>query len=198
MDWLGSIIGFIAGCISSGLVSIIWNKLLVPKVEFASTVCKYNSMHQNDTYTYKIKFRNLGKRDMYDMSFYCILYMPDLNLKGTKPCANINVDYNFRPIFKKRGNNPEDTDGLVRICMNDRKMKEEFMRPIYPNDIRHKAERKLLTLEDLLGITKDTYLQFYVIASDGFSSSKKVFESSKYRLNDIRKGYYKLGEMYVI
>lgn len=89
-------------------------------------------------------------------------------------------------------------DGLVRICLNDEQMLEEFSRPIYSTEINNKAEKGLLTLEDLLGIMQLSYIKFYVIAHDRFTGSKKVFESQSYTANSIKHGLYKYGELYVV
>ena len=89
-------------------------------------------------------------------------------------------------------------DALIRICLNDEQMRNEFMRPIYPKGIIHKAERRILTLEDILSITSSSHMKFYIIAHDRFTSSKKIFESSEYTINSIKHGFYKRGELYVV
>lgn len=199
MNFFEIVLGFIFGCISSTIVSIAWYKIFVPKIKFADTICRYESTDKHEIYTYKIKFRNVGKRDIFEMYLYCTLFLPNFQMKDSIHTVDINLSYNFRPLFKKRGKrgmlNP---DGLVRICVNDEQMLEEFTRPIYSTQINNKAEKGLLTLEDLLEITPLSYIKFYVIAHDRFTGSKKVFESPSYTATNINHGLYKYGELYVV
>ena len=193
------VLGFILGCISSTLVSIAWYKIFVPKIKFADTICRYESTDQHEIYTYKIKFRNIGKRDIFEMYLYCTLFIPGLQRESTMHLVDINLSYNFKPLFKRRGKEGAlNPDGLVRICLNDEQMIEEFTRPIYSTVINDKAKKGLLTLEDLLGITQLSYIKFYIIAHDKFTGSKKVFESPSYTINNIKHGLYKYGELYVV
>lgn len=73
-------------------------------------------------------------------------------------------------------------DALIRICLNDDQMKNEFTRPIYSQEIIDKAKKRILTLEDLLGITPSAYVRFYIIAYDRFTSSKKYLNQKHIRL----------------
>lgn len=193
------LIGFIFGCLSSGIVSIIWSNIFVPKIKFADTICRYDSMKNEEVYTYKIKFRNIGRRDIFEMYLYCTLFLPDLQIEGSTHTVNLNLSYDFAPLFKKRKGRKEiNPDGLVRICLNDEQMLDEFIRPIYSNDINSKAKKCLLTLEDLLTITPTSHIKFYIIAHDRFTGSKKVFESASYTVNNVKHGLYKYGELYVV
>lgn len=199
MNFIEIALGFVLGCISSTIVTVVWYQIFVPKIKFADTICRYESMHEREVYTYKIKFRNIGKRDIFEMYLYCTLFLPDLQRKDNTHTVDINLSYNFRPLFKRRGKKGKlNPDGLVRICLNDEKMREEFVRPIYCAEINKKAEKSLLTLEDLLEITPTAYIKFHIIAHDRFTGSKKVFESSAYTKNNIKQGLYKFGELYVV
>lgn len=199
MDFFEIALGFILGCISSTIVTVVWYQIFVPKIKFADTICRYESMDKHEVYTYKIKFRNIGKRDIFEMYLYCTLFLPDLQMKDSTHTVDINLSYNFSPLFKRRGRKGKlNPDGLVRICLNDEKMRDEFVRPIYCEEINQKAENNLLTLEDLLEITPTSYIKFYIIAHDRFTGSKKVFESSNYTINNIKHGLYKYGDLYVV
>ncbi len=199
MEIVELVLGFIFGCISSGIVSLVWYKIFVPKIKFADSICRYESMDRHELFTYKIKFRNIGKRDIFEMYLYCTLFIPDLQIKDSIHTADINLSYNFSPLFKKRGKKDKlNPDGLVRICLNDEQMLEEFIRPIYPDEIRNKAEKRKLMLEDLLGIRQSAYIKFYIIAHDKFTGSKRIFESQSYTINDVKHGLYKYGKLYIV
>lgn len=199
MDYINAITGFILGCAASGLVSLFWYKVLVPKVTFADTICRYDSTSENEVYTYKIKFRNSGKRDIFEMYLYCSIFFPGLQLNNNIHTTGINLSYNFKPLFKKYTDKTHtNPDGLVRICLNDEDMMMEFKRPIYPEAIRQKAESRTLTLEDLLSIVPSSHMKFYIIAHDRFTGSKKIFESPSYTIDNIKHGFYKYGELSVI
>lgn len=70
--------------------------------------------------------------------------------------------------------------------------------PIYSEDIVDKAEKRTLTLEDLLNIRQSSYIKFYAIAHDCFTGSKKIFESPSYTSDNIKHGFYRYGELYVV
>lgn len=130
MDWFDSIASFVLGGLSSAAVSLIWYKIFVPKIKFSDTICRYSSTSEHEIYTYKIKFRNVGKRDVFEMYLYCVLFIPDLQIKENIHMVDINLSYNFRPYFKKRKEKGKlNPDALVRICLNDEQMRDEFKRP---------------------------------------------------------------------
>lgn len=83
MNIVELVFGFIFGCISSGIVSLVWSKTLVPKIKFADSICKCEPMAKHELYTYKIKFRNIGKRDIFEMYLYCTLFIPDLQINNS-------------------------------------------------------------------------------------------------------------------
>ncbi len=191
-------LGFILGCLSSIIVSIFWYKILVPKIIFADSICKCR-LENNQGYEYKIKFRNNGLRDIFEMHLYCILSIPDLVIEGSTHTVDINLSYNFKPYFRRRGKNGKlGLDGVVRLCMNDIQMLEECTRSIYPNDIIEKAKNRQLSLDDLIKIKGSSYINFYIIAHDKFTGSKKLFKSKDYTIEDIKHGLYKSGELYVV
>lgn len=48
MEIVEIVLGFIFGCISSGIVSLVWYKIFVPKIKFADSICRYESTDKNE------------------------------------------------------------------------------------------------------------------------------------------------------
>lgn len=199
MDSYEIIVGFILGCLSLCAISIIRNMAFIPKIHFANDICKFLDPKNNGKWVYKIKFRNVGKRDVFDMHLFCTLYIPDLETVNSIHKISLNLGYDFTPLFKVRKRKGKiNPDGLVRIRLNDEHMHKEFVRTMYPKDINNKATKGLLTLEDLLLISPSSYIMFYIIAHDKLSGRKKIYESPSYTIENIKQGIYKHGELYIV
>lgn len=191
------ITGFLCGLLSSIIVSFVWYKLLVPHIKFTNKICRYKSTSKDDVYTYKIKFRNIGKRSIFELKLYCVLYLQNLKSQNYIHTVYLNLSYDFKPVFKSRGKKAVNPDGLVRICLNDTNTRNEFIRPLYSAEIQYKAFSGKLTIEDLLKINDNAYIIFYIIGFDAFSGSKRLFESKKYTIDDIHIGKYKKCELFI-
>lgn len=198
MDLFSTLLGFVFGLLSSGIISLIWYKLLVPRVQFAKDISRSKATGNNELYTYTIKFRNSGRRDIFEMYLYCTLYLPNLFRKNLHS-VDIYLDYSFKPLFKKRKDGKKtNTDGLVKFCLSDEHILSEFKRPVYSKKINRLAAQKSLTLETLLSIIPAAYMKVFIIAHDRFTGTKKIFESPEYRKENIKRGLYKKGELYVV
>lgn len=190
-----TLIGAILGALFSLIIPFILYKVFVPKIKFADEICKGPPTTANEIYNYRLKFRNLG-RDIFELNIYCVISIPNLRSVGTYQRVELNVYYNFKPVLKRKDGQYHDC--IVRISFNDDRMRTEFMRPIYEDAIREKADKRELTLEDLLTIKQGTYLNFYISAHDKLLGNKKMFESKPYSIEDIKFGKYKFGELCVV
>lgn len=191
-----TLIGAILGAFFSLIIPFVLYKKFVPKIKFADEISKGNPTTEDEIYNYRLKFRNVGKRDIFELNIYCVISIPNLRSAGTYQRVELNVSFNFKPILKRK--DVQYHDCIVRICFNDDAMRTEFMRPIYSKEINEKAKNRELTLEDLLTIKTGAYLNFYISAHDILLGNKKMFESKPYTINDIKFGRYKYGELMVV
>lgn len=196
MNALDILTGFVFGIFASTIVAAVWPKLFLPSIKFSDKISKKESTENNEAFCYRIKFRNDGKRDIFELKLYSSIVLCDFPHNGSNHIINIKTSYCFNPIFKKRKSGKvTNPDALVRFVLNDEELKQELCRPIYPEYINVKAKNSQITLEDILSICPNSYIKIYIIAHDSFTGNKKIFESKKYTKNDILYGEYKIGEL---
>ena len=199
MSVIDILIGFVFGILSSTLVSAVWPKLFLPSIKFSNIISKKESTENNETFCYRIKFRNDGKRDIFEMKIYSTILLCDFPRSGSNHTINLKTSYCFNPVFKKRKSGKRtNPDAIVRFVLNDEELKKELRRPIYPEKIRIQAKKSLITLEDILSICPNSYIKIFIIAHDSFTGNKKIFESKEYTQSDIVYGEYKIGKLTVV
>ena len=127
--------------------------------------------------------------------YYCLVYqVPDrikgLNYKNSWKTLGIPVDGidhgyqipKLRPHKKKEG---------IVLDLDIENM-QELERAPFPQDIRDKFKYESLRLEDLLELKeKDkAIIRIYLFGYDGFSGTRKVFESPSYNIDSIQPGTF--------
>lgn len=188
--------GFILGIFASAIVAAFWPKLFLPSIKFSDKISKKESTDNNEIFCYRIKFRNDGKRDIFELNIYSSIILCDFPHKGSRHIVEIKTSYCFNPIFKKRNFGKEtNPDAVVKFVLNNNELIQELSRPIYPESIKSKAVNGQITLEDILSISPNSYIKVFITAHDSFTGNKKIFESKKYTEKDIKFGVYKIGDL---
>lgn len=149
------------------------------------------SEYNKSKYKYRLKMLNSGRRKIIDMEVKAIL-----RIKGIGTTSNNMVSYTIAldfdgdkssksPIFKSKRNK------ILQLYLNSSisLQKSEFL----PKDICQKAIHSELTLEDVLSLGTKSWLTVYAFGYDGYSGSRKLFDSKEYTLNDIKYGLYMKG-----
>ena len=184
---LGQVSGFILGLAASFLSWWILVHLVVPCIRFDDIISKslYDSSAQS--FSYRAKIKNIGRRDLVDGYVTATLVIKGLRFPKTWTTFRIPLllsGETTAPIpVLKRGKNK-----IFRLCFElcpDLKLS-----PYVPQDIREEAKKGRLTLERLLAFEK-SYLTLFVVGADAISGARKVFESPQYKLSDIFEGPFK-------
>jgi hypothetical protein len=177
---------------------------------------------------YRVKIRNLGVRAIIDVEIYACLkvkasgILPKNNWDSTKIALDyegntvyqiprmISISYLTRfleyiddkPLLKKLVKKaiPEwkghRMSPIIQLHLN---VTDDFKTNLmYPDEIRQKAKKKELLLEDLLCLGSDAFLEINLFGYDEFSGSRKLFVSKRYRLQDIKLGKFRCSGMDVV
>ena len=173
-----TIIGFVLGIIASMLAWWILTHGFVPKIKFASILSKVETINKGN-YKYRIGIKNVGIRDIIDVSIYF-----ELLIKGFDLEIPTNTDH--IPIGLRKNSIPRITSGnRWAIDIDLEKIPDYFKSRIKNHD----------TLEQIMNFD-DCKARIIVMGYDKFSGSRKVFVSKEYTLEDIiedkiKQEYYK-------
>jgi hypothetical protein len=158
--------------------------VLRPRLEFSTAISRIVAEDEVGGFAYRVKLRNPGFHAVIDVT-----YAAKLRIRGLNPGAPRNWEVTYLPVsFEGRipviapRRHGRGTHALVRIKTDK---PEEFTRSVYPPDIRDKAAAGSLTLEDVLGVGTDAYVQIMGFGSNAFSGTRREFTSPKYTLDSI-------------
>ena len=190
-----SIISFFIGIISSLAVWWILYKKITPTISFTNKILKQSSQESTSGFIYRTKFENSGNRDIVDVKIYA-----KLNIKGLKYVkSKYEVTYlpvsfdGIYPIVKPVKRTKKRP--IIRINPNK---KGEFTRKVYPDNIQKKANEEMLTLEDLLNLGIDSFIEIIAMGYDDYSGARKVFISNQMRRDDIIVGIFDTDSLNII
>ena len=182
--FLAIIVGVVTGVIASWIAWWVLYHLGSPEIGMSEEIKKHKTKNTQTGYYYQFKFGNLkNKFDAVDISIGAKIYLPGTPRKGITNIYNIPVDGNYQ--FELVPNSGK-TPGWARqssLLVNDEKLRKNFDRTFFSNDLKEKAAKGVLTLEDLLGITEKALIRIYISAMDSFTGSRKVFRSKNYYLS---------------
>ena len=175
MDVLASsLIGIPIGILCSLLAWWLLFHIVTPKVEFSPKISK---ILLNGTHKYRIKFGNVGRRRIIDVSLHGRVTARGISSEFPNKLTDlpIKLKRDYWPVLSKKEMkiSSVESDHLV------------FNDIIFPSEVRLKAHENTLKLEDVFSIGQQPILQINVFAYDEFSGSRKVFCSKKYSVEDI-------------
>ena len=184
---LGVLAGIPIGIICSLISWWMLFHVVSPKLEFAPKINKYKSSISNEI-RYRIKFANIGKRNMIDVEILGRMRIKGLYKQRPNIVEVVDIQLAkenipiLRPISKIK------TSGtMIRIKISDTKF---FSSPDMPELIKNKLRTNQLTLEDTLEMGTSATLQFVIMGYDEYSGSRKLFESQVFDKSDIEYGVY--------
>jgi hypothetical protein len=168
---------------------ILFHKI-VPRVRFSERISKTAS-DADSGFSYRIKFENVGRRDIIDIQIHA--YLRIIGLRSRKPSGimtnvKLSTSKEYVPKMMAAGK------GFIISLYPERT--RSFQRTAYPEDVRRKYEQKSLLLEDVLALGYDTKLRIVVFGYDSFSGARRVFESKLYGVDDIKMGRFKGLEIF--
>lgn len=165
---------------------VLFHKI-VPKIEFCPYISKI-PRGKDGGFSYRIKFKNTGKRAIIDVQCTARLVV---DWEGTK--KNWTVAY--IPLNSSGDRKTE----LPKVGKGGSRVLYFYLKDIttfkishkYPDEFREKASENTITLEDILALGEKSEIKIYVTGYDEFSGSKKVFESKYFSVSDIKNGVFK-------
>jgi len=165
---------------------VIFHKV-IPKIEFCPFISKI-PRGKDGGFSYRIKFKNTGKRAIIDLQCYARVV---IDWEGTK--KNWTVAYiPFNSSGDRKTELPKVGKGGSRILYFYLKNISTFyINHKYPEEFRKKAAENTLVLEDILSLGDKSEVKIYVAGYDEFSGARKVYESKYFLLGDIKEGIFK-------
>jgi hypothetical protein len=155
--------------------------LLAPKVEISPFISKVPNTTTNDTYRYRVKFRNASRRTAHELAYQVMFKFRDLNVVSTRNMRYIRFSLS--------------ADGSLRLRNNR-------ILVIYANQLRHQDDALLASMNittrdvgNLLACLPEASLEFSCMATDGFSGSRRYFERT-FTHKDVREGPFQAKSPY--
>ncbi len=179
------ILGIPLGIASSLVAWWILFHTLVPRVTFSPFISKTPIDDCPSGYRYRIKFLNIGRRDMIDTEVLARLRIKGIRKEYPTNWTNVPIPVGsgrwpiVRPKRRKRG---WGTGNIFRLRIDEINPGKAAL----PREIKKRIEDKSILLEELLSLGSETQVNINIFCYDRFSGSRKVFESKGYRLEDIQ------------
>ncbi len=177
-DILFLLLGAFFGVFSSGLFWWVQQHYWAPKLAFSPDISKIKNPYTNKGWIYRVKMKNIGKRDIIDIKIYARFSILGQNFKNRKS-IDIPLNFNQHPILRKQRNRVIWLDTI----------------PIPPKDHCYFPElfkdgKNTPDFSDFLLYPKKAQIFIYIFGHDSFSGSRKLFKSKKYNYSDIKSGKF--------
>ena len=185
------LVPYLLGVITTLTGWYILSHYYVPKLQFSKSISKTKTNDNRSGCIYRIKVENYGNRDIIDLEFYAKFRIRGLypQFPGNRGIIGIPLSrsriYKIKPV--KKGEREEGKRDILSIHYDETK---EFSKPIYPENIKMKSQNESLLLEDIMRLGSSCTLQIIAFGYDVFSGARKMFESKRYSLADIKEGYF--------
>lgn len=201
---LGIGLGALLGLILSLVAWWVTARVVVPRIQWSREICRT----PGDALEYRIKFGNVGRRDVVDVAVTCTLRVRNLDrLPATSarsrnyatvgiPLRGGQVDVMRRKgrrdlpphLSVDRSDGPIGRNRLAKLLTSDI---SDFQTGRLPEHLQDAIRnRQMVELEQLLGLGDDAYLDFTFFCYDGYSGARRVLRSAKYRKENIAVGNY--------
>lgn len=194
MDHILTILpGFLLGTVSSIVAWATVYHGFSPRLKFSSKISKQAAEDEPGGWAYRVKFENAGRRAIVDLSVKAKLEIQGLNSKHPN-----NREVTYLPVsFDGQIQYVEPSKRKGRRCLIRIRVSkgDEFMRSIYPTELRSKAENNTLTLEDLLSTGSAATVQLIGLGFDSFSGTRKAFFSPVYTREDLVQRAFEPGSL---
>lgn len=199
------IFGLVTGIFTNFLTWWLLYHYIKPSVHFSPSINKRPHVptpQDKSSYGYWIKIENGGRRSVIDVEIMVRLrinwpsdYMSNVWDTIYVPLSERGeIVYRFPiiyPVKSKNGHRPS-----LRLHINNIDRFRE--KPYYPKEMKYKASRRKLLLEDILNLGPNPTLEIVAFGFDEFSGARKVFLSTRYTVDDIKEGVFQLDGLKVI
>ena len=178
---LSTFVGVPFGIAASFVAWFIVFRFLVPKFKFSDQISKIPGASPDDAAGYRVKFKNVGRRNTIDVEVHSRLRVRNLSHRAefskTWTIVTLSSDTTHEPCI------PKEATRSVVLWLD---ATQELSSPKFLAALQGSAP----TLENLLSLGEEAELVVWVLAFDEFSGARKAFISKHYRLSDICEGKF--------
>lgn len=185
-DLLFLLLGAFFGVLSSGLFWWVQQHYWAPKLAFSPDISKIKNPYTNKGWIYRIKMKNIGKRDIIDIKLYVRIYLTYPN--------STNQRVIHLPLVID--SHPQITKGRSKIIWLKTTRLHEVARKSMPG-VPVKNGRNP-TVEEILLFGNKAKIRLYVFGYDAFSGSRKLFKSCLYNYSDIIVGRFEKNGLAIL
>ncbi len=188
---ISNLVGIFIGIVASLLAWWVLFHFLVPTIRFSSSISKTPDAGCNSRHRYRIKLENAGRRAVIDVELFA-----RFRLRGASPeypenwvvvDLPLDLEGRIKRIPRIRPTRRGARRDILEFAVH---RANEFRDAKYPEHIRQKAERQLLTLEDILNLASHASVQIEAFGYDEYSGTRKFFVSKSYCISDIKPGRF--------
>jgi len=197
------IVGFIAGIGTNLLSWWVLAHYFIPNINFGPSISKFSTECSEDDksgYRYRIKLANSGRRQIIDINLSATIRVDGLRFGTTTEIINIpfssDGEKDARILYMKPIKPNERNAKILRLHINAYKAFSTGW--YFPEDFRNKAKNRMLTLEDVMSLGANSWLQLTAFGYDEFSGARKMFTSRNYTIKDIKYGKFRIGGLDVV
>lgn len=187
------LIGVPIGVVCSLLAWWVLFHGVVPKLRFSENISKIKSRENEGRFRYRVKFENYGQRRIVNLEISVCLNIRGLSKESLETWDVVIFSLNSPSTHAFL--DPVKKGGLRRFVIFDINGTDDFSQKIFPEHIRKKHSAKQLKLEDLLLLGQETTARVSILGDDGYSGSRKLFQSKVYTEIDIKEAPFQLNSL---
>lgn len=205
MYLVGLAVAALVGVVASFIAWWISYRALTPNIGWSTGICR----SVGDPGACRVKFGNLGRRDVVDVKVACTMRIRNLDrLPREDPQASnyatVDIPLMGGSVDLLQRRKPRDLPAhlpgasdrsaisrnrIARLLTNEI---SEFQLARLPKTLRDSQERRTLSLDDLFELGDDAYVDFTIYCYDGYSGARRVLRSpKKYRQSDVVTGRFR-------
>jgi hypothetical protein len=190
MDWPSILIGFALGLVGGLIVWWITTKFFTAKLSVSSQVERTGDALGNPRYRFTLA--NKSHRDAVDVIVKCTMFSQGWANGPTGEIATIDLPVSVgqidvmpaRQYFSSRGRRLLDLVGDRIITLELRNI-SSFQKAKLDAACRQRIDSGEVTLEELLDLGKNSFVNVVVYGFDRFSGSRSVYAERYYQRADI-------------
>lgn len=192
LDWHGIAGSVFLSLAASALFWVLTFKLSLTDVRFSPKLEKSPSATGKPYHRYRIRFTNLGRRDLFEVS---VVVRMRIQLRTTTQIMYLNCgDQNFLPVlcrwpsFRSKASPQVPT---LAITPSD-SMLRELTKTFYTSHIRSCAQNGKISLDDLFQEYGDRIqLEIFVYGTDRVTGARRMFTSPVYTVSNVEEGRFR-------
>lgn len=177
---------------------ILW-RVLSPRGQFALVLSSSSDVARAGRVRYRAKFLSTGRRPMMDVLFTAMLFVPDIEADGGQALIQVPVFDEMSPrIGGGRRRRPSARRSVLdaphRVLTLRLSDIDQAQMARFREDLRTGLSGCVPgALESLLGSYPGASVQIVCTASDGWTGSRRTFDSPVYDGESIRNGFFRRG-----